>query len=174
MKRFPFYPQMLFWTPRPTENAWRRSGLRLSTCPPCTWRSRLSGLCTVQDGRRASWWISVTVWDVKEKLCYIRFDLDTELKSTTESSDKNQTYMLFDGNTITVDAERFRCTIIVPAFFHLDTASGIHDTSFRSATWTSARSRALMSWFQVARTMLQRIVERMTKELTLLSPPTLL
>ena len=79
---------------------------------------------------------------VKGKLCYITFDFDTELKSTAESSDKNQTYMLSDENTITVDVERFRGT----------QASGIHDTFFRSATWTSARSRTLMSCFQVART----------------------
>ena len=56
--------------------------------------------------------------DVKEKLCYMSFDNDTELKSTAESSDKNQTHMLFDGNTITVDAERFRCSSVVPALFH--------------------------------------------------------
>ena len=46
--------------------------------------------------------------DVKEKLCYIAFDYNTELKSTTESSDKNQTYMLSDGNISTVGAESFR------------------------------------------------------------------
>ena len=56
--------------------------------------------------------------DVKEKLCHITFDFDSELKSTAESSDKNQTYMLLDGNTITVGAERFRCTSVVPALFH--------------------------------------------------------
>ena len=33
---------------------------------------------------------------VKEKLCYIAFDYDTELKSTAECSDKKQTHMLPD------------------------------------------------------------------------------
>ena len=36
------------------------------------------------------------VRDVKEKLCYIGFDYDAELKLTAESSDKNQTYELPD------------------------------------------------------------------------------
>ena len=43
---------------------------------------------------------------------------DTELKSTAECSDKNQTYMLSNENIITVGAERFRYTSVVPAIFH--------------------------------------------------------
>ena len=58
--------------------------------------------------------------DVKEKLCYMSFDYDTELKSTAESSDKNQTYELPDRNLISVGAGRFRR---VEALFH--------DTSFQ-------------------------------------------
>ena len=52
------------------------------------------------------------VGDVKEKLCYIGLDYDTQLKSTTESFDLKQTHMLSDGNIITVGAERFRCTSV--------------------------------------------------------------
>ena len=55
---------------------------------------------------------------VKEKLCYIALDYDTELKSTSESSDKKQTHMLSDGNIIPVGAERFRCTSVFPAKFN--------------------------------------------------------
>jgi len=44
--------------------------------------------------------------DVKEKLCYIALDFDTEMKAATRSSD---TYELPDGNIITVGSERFRC-----------------------------------------------------------------
>ena len=53
--------------------------------------------------------------DIKEKFCYIALHYDTELKSTEESSYKNQTYMLSDGNIITVGAESFRCASIFPA-----------------------------------------------------------
>ena len=56
--------------------------------------------------------------DVIEKLCYIALDYDTELKSTAASSDKNLTYILSDGNTITVGAERSRCTSVLPAKCH--------------------------------------------------------
>ena len=48
------------------------------------------------------------VRDVKEKLSYIALDFDTEVKAATESSDKEKTYELPDGNIITVGSEHFR------------------------------------------------------------------
>ena len=44
------------------------------------------------------------VRDVKEKLPYIALDFDTEMKAATESSDKEKTYALPDGN---IDFEHF-------------------------------------------------------------------
>ena len=46
--------------------------------------------------------------DVKENLCYIGLDYDTDLKSTAEI-DKQETHDLQDRNISTVGAERFRC-----------------------------------------------------------------
>ena len=46
------------------------------------------------------------VRDVKEKLSYIALDFDTEMKAATESSDKEKTYELPDGNIITVGNEQ--------------------------------------------------------------------
>ena len=41
-------------------------------------------------------------------------DCDTELKSTSESSDKENTYMLSDGSIIIAGAECFRCAEMLP------------------------------------------------------------
>merc|ERR1712196_56402 len=73
------------------------------------------------------------VKDVKEKLCYIALDFDTEMKAASESSDKEKTYELPDGNIITVGGERFRCPEVLfqPSFIGKE-ASGIHDTTFQS------------------------------------------
>ena len=55
------------------------------------------------------------------------------MKAASESSDKEKTYELPDGNIITVGSERFRCPEVLfqPSFVGKE-ASGIHDTTFQS------------------------------------------
>jgi len=117
------------------------------------------------------------VRDVKEKLCYVAIDFDAETKNATESSDKEKTYELPDGNIITVGSERFRCPEVLfqPSFIGKE-ASGIHDTSFQSIMKCDVDIRKDLYANIVlsgGTTMFAGIGERMTKELSALAPSTM-
>merc|ERR1712161_24751 len=107
----------------------------------------------------------------------LRLDLDTEMKEATESSDKEKTYELPDGNIITVGSERFRCPEVMfqPSFIGKE-AAGIHDTTFASIMKTDVDIRKDLYANVVlsgGTTMFAGIGERMTKELTALAPSTM-
>jgi len=117
------------------------------------------------------------VRDVKEKLCYIAVDFDTEMKNAVESSEQEKTYELPDGNIITVGSERFRCPEVLfqPSLIGKE-ASGVHDTSFQSIMKCDVDIRKdLYSNIVLSggTTMFAGIGERMTKELTALAPSTM-
>merc|ERR1712179_898069 len=106
--------------------------------------------------------------------CYIALDYDTEMKLATESSDKEKTYELPDGNIITVGAERFRCPEVLfqPSIVGKE-ASGIHDTTFQSIMKCDIDIRKDLYTNVVlsgGTTMFLGIDKRLTKELTSLAP----
>merc|ERR1712084_60217 len=117
------------------------------------------------------------VKDVKEKLCYIALDYDAEMKEAAESSDKEKTYELPDGNIITVGNERFRCPEVLfqPSMIGKE-ASGIHDSTFQSIMKCDVDVRKDLYWILLppgCSTMIPGIGERMTKEITALAPSTM-
>lgn len=117
------------------------------------------------------------VRDIKEKLCFVALDYESELKHSAVSHDKEKTYELPDGNIITVNTERFRCPEVMfqPSLIGKE-AAGIHETTFQSIMKCDVDIRKDLYANVVlsgGTTMFSGIGERMTKELTALAPSTM-
>ena len=108
--------------------------------------------------------------NVKEKLCYTGFDYDTQIKSAAEVN-KEKTNELPDSNIISVGAGRLRRVEVL-----FQPCSRIHDTSFQYIKKCDVYIRKDLYDNVVlsgGTTIFQRIVERMTNELTALPPSTM-
>jgi actin-related protein len=117
------------------------------------------------------------VRDMKEKLCYIALDFDSELRKSGETAENEKTFELPDGGLVTLGSERFRCPEVLfqPSFVGKE-ASGIHEAIFESIMRCDIDIRKDLYYNVVlsgGTTMFPGIGERITKELTALAPSTM-
>ena len=114
--------------------------------------------------------------DMKEKLCYVAYDFDKELKESQNSSKLEKSYEMPDGKMIQVNSERFRVpeALFNPSMLGKELRhGGIHDATYTTIMKCDVDIRKELYANVVlsgGSTMFPGIGERMQKELTALVP----